>query len=200
MRQFGAMVMALRVLLDTGALIALSGLKGTDFVADFVGRCTESGTVLCVTHVQVDEKVAREVRDYEVKVDRAVAELRQFGLLVEMEPTGIAVVGISRVGLAKLGGEDGGSLYEKLRRLISDCDRNKGKSGDVLNVARDAVIAVSALDHDAFIVCDECLFRSFQFATSNMKQAGSHVPTIVLAKPDPVDVAKGILQFIGDQV
>jgi hypothetical protein len=196
---FGMMVMVLRVLLDTGALIALAGLKGTDIVADFVGRCTKSGTVLCVTHVQVDEKVAREVHNYDVKVDRAVAELRELGLPVKIEPTEIAVRDISRYGLAKFGGEDEGRLYEKLRALISDCDRDKGKSVDDLNVARDAVTAVSALDHDAFIVCDNCLFSSFESATIDMKQLGRCLPKIVYAKPDPVDVGKAILELVRDE-
>jgi len=191
--------MVLRVLLDTGALIALAGLKDIRIVTEFVACCTKSGTVLSVTHVQVDEKVAREVRDYEVKVERAVAELRDLGLRVKIEPTVITVVGLSRLGLAMFGGKDEGRLYEKLRELISDCDRNKGKSVDDLNVARDAVTAVSALDHDAFIVCDDCLFSSFQSAATDMKQLGTRLPKITYAKPDPVDVGEAILELIRQQ-
>jgi hypothetical protein len=193
------MIMVLRVVLDTGALIALSGLKGTDLLEDFVGRCTKSGAVLCVTHVQVDEKVAREVHDYKTKVDRAVAELRELGLSVKIEATEIFVWGVSRFGLGKFSGEDEGRLYDKLRELVSDCDRKKGKSVDDLNVARDATIAVSALDHDAFIVCDDCLFSSFQSATIGMRQLEKRVPKVVYSKPDPVDVGEAILELIRQQ-
>jgi hypothetical protein len=179
-----------RVFLDTSALIALSGLRGTSVADAFVKTCEKAGVVLCVSHVQVDEKVPREMASYEERIDRAVKILRDIGLEVLLEATPIAVYDTSRYGMSKYGGDDENALYEKLLKLISECDRAMGKNGEA---TRDAIIGVSALDHDLFVVCDECLYRGVRSATADWAAIQKRLPKTILTKPNPEDVAKGIL-------
>ena len=182
-----------KVFLDTNALIALSGLRGSAIAGDFVANCRTAGVVLCVSHIQVDEKVNREMRSYQARIDKAVRELRYLGLETVMEPTAVGVYDVSRLDMSKLGGEDENALYTKLFELISACDQATGKNGDA---TQDAIIGVSALDHDLFLVCDECLFQSFQSATSSLTNLQNRLPKTILRKPTPEDVANGILEFV----
>lgn len=180
----------MKVFLDTSALIPLSGLRAS--IADvFVNTCQKAGIILCVSHIQVDEKVHREMPSYEERIDRAVKTLSDMGLKISLEPTAIAVYDASRYDMSKYGGDDENALYEKLLKLISECDRAMGKNGDA---TRDAIIGVSALDHDLFVVCDECLYRGFQSATANWAALQKRLPKTILTKPTPEDVAKGILE------
>jgi hypothetical protein len=87
-----------KVFLDTSALIALSGLGGTSGVDVFVKTCKNAGLVLCVSHIQVDEKVPREMPDYKERIERAVKALKDLGLEVSLEGTIVGVYGASRYG------------------------------------------------------------------------------------------------------
>lgn len=184
----------MKVFLDTNAVIALGGLPNTPMVNDFVSKCRKAGVVLCVSHIQVNEKLDREIPSYKVRIDKAMLELRNLGLEIVMEPTAVAVFDVSRLDFSKFSGEFESGLYEKLVKLISACDHEKGKKGDA---TRDAIIGVSALDHDLFVVCDRCLFNSFQSATASLENLGKRFPKAILTKPTPEHVANGILGIIG---
>ena len=186
----------MKVLLDTSALIALSGIGRTASGSDFVDACRRDGILLCVTHIQIDEKVTREYDEYQTKIDCAVAALRDLGLSLQMEDTTIAVYGISRYGLARYCGEAESQLYDRLRQLISECTKKRGKTVEDANIICDAVIAVSALDHDIFAVCDECLSQSLQRAIINHPDLSSRVPKVVFTRPDPESVATDILSAV----
>lgn len=183
----------MRVFLDTSALIALSGLAGASVVCDFVSECRRTGVVLCVSHIQVDEKVHQEMPDYEERIERAVKALKDLELDVSLEATAIAVWDASRYDLSKYGGEEENTLYQKLLKLVSDCDRAMGKNGDA---TMDAIIRVSALDHDLFVLCDECLYRGFRQATESWGALQKRLPKTILTRPTPEDVARGILDSI----
>ena len=179
--------------LDTSALIALSGLGGTSVVDVFVQTCKSAGVTLCVSHIQVDEKVPREMPDYKEKIERAVKALKDLGLEVSLEATTVGVYGASRYGFSKYGGKDENALYDKLLKLVSDCDKAMGKNGDA---TMDAIIGTSALDHDVFVVCDECLYRGFRSATADWTTLQKRLPKTILPKPTPEGVARGILASI----
>jgi hypothetical protein len=72
----------MRAFLDTSALIALSGLGGASVAEAFVKTCKERGITLCVNHIQVDEKVHREIPNYEERMNRAVKALKDLELEV----------------------------------------------------------------------------------------------------------------------
>jgi hypothetical protein len=181
-----------KVFLDTGALMALSGLAGSAIAGDFVTNCRTARVVLCVSHIQVDEKVDREMRSYEARIEKAVRDLKDLGLETLLEPTAIGVYDTSRWGMSSYGGEDEKALYQKLLELITACDREAGKKS---GATRDAIIGVSALDHDLFVVCDECLFQSFQSATAGLTNLQARLPRTILRKPSPEDAANGIMEF-----
>lgn len=183
----------MRVFLDTSALIALSGLSGTSVADAFVKTCKERGVVLSVSHIQVDEKVHLEMSDYEEKIERAVKALKNLGLEIHIEETNVAVFDASRYDFAKCGGDDENALYEKLLKLVSDCDKAMGKRG---NAMMDAIIGASALDLDVFVVCDECLYRGFRQATESLAALQKRLPNMIFTKPTPEDVARGILNSI----
>lgn len=182
----------MKVFLDTNALIALAGLHQTLILGDFVRYCASSGALICISHVQVDEKVDREMRDYQARIEKAVRELKNLGLEIVLEGTTVGVWDVSRWDMSRRGGEVEHSLYCNLLELISVCDRERGKKGGAV---RDAIIGASALDHDLFVVCDECLYRSFQLATASLKGLQNRLPQIIFRKPTAEDVATGVLEF-----
>lgn len=53
-----------------------------------------------------------------------------------------------------------GEFDKALRQEIERCVGEKKK--DDLNIARDALIALSSLNHDYFITADRCLFKSWK--------------------------------------
>ncbi len=181
----------MKVYLDTSALIALSGLPQSPLQTDFVGICKETGIVFCVSTIQVDEKVDREMPTYGARIEKAVRELTRLGLQTSLEPTGVTVFDATRWDMSKLSGELESGLYRTLVEMIRTCNQEAGKPADS---TRDAIIGVSALDHDLFIVCDKCLYESFLAATSGLKNLRDRLPVTILRKPTPEDITKGILQ------
>lgn len=96
------------------------------------------------------------------------------------------MVGVSRVNHAVLADGRRGKLYEELREEIGGCERVKGTNKSLLNIACDAIIAVSSLDHDFLITCDKCLFESCQKVMNKHKMLGkNHVLRVIYAHPDP---------------
>jgi len=183
--------------LDTGAIIALSGLKAPNLQA-FKSRTKSSNSKLSTTHVQVDEKHPKELKNYYQKINRALKSLRQKGIVVHVEATREVVFDVSRFNLAKFGDKELGKLDDELRKEIDACERAKGTIKPPLNIARDALIAVSSLDHDFFVTCDKCLSQSWN------KVIGKHImlnqrftiPRAVYIRPIPEDVAKQILSLL----
>ena len=187
--------------LDTGALIALSGLKGSDLQI-FKTRIEAYNPEIGVTHVQVDEtineKYERKLRNYQQVIDKALESLTKKGIAVHVEPTKIGAWSISRWDYFKWGGEETGKLYEELRNEIDRCEEAKGKTKTLLNIACDAVIAVSSLDHDFFVTCDECLFDSWRnvIDKNRMFRQQFKIPKVIYARPYPKEVAKAILRIL----
>jgi hypothetical protein len=187
----------LKFFLDTGALIALSGLKGSDSQI-LKNRIKASDSGLSITHIQVDEKLRIELQDYQLKIDKALSSLKNKGIVVSLEPTKIIVLGISRFGLASFGNEEAGRVYDELRDDIKKCERKKRKPKTPLNIACDAVIAVSSLGSDFFITCDRCLFDCWHKVISNHRILGQRfkIPRVIYSEPYPKEVAKQMLRLL----
>jgi len=180
---------------DTNALILLSGLD-TDNLSILNREIAEKEIKICVTHVQIDEKYTHELGDYRQNIEKALEKLAKNGINIIVENTIELVLGISRLGYAKLGSEKLGEIDDALRKEIETCMGKKAK-GD-LNVASDALIALSSLNHDFFITADRCLFKSWKividFNKENKKaieQHGYKVPKIIHRKKP-----KGVFQAI----
>jgi len=183
--------------LDTGALIALSGLKDPD--AQFLKRrLQESDSQLSVTHIQVDEKQTKELQNYQRKIQKALESLKNKGISIRIEETKIVVAGVSRVDFARLGDEEIGRLYDELRREIHDCEKAKGKPKPLLNIACDAAIAVSSLNHDFFVTTDKCLVDSWHktIRKNRTLRQQSKVPKIIYSHPNSNEVAKNISELL----
>jgi len=145
--------------LDTNVLWYLAGLEDVD-LHDFRNRMKASNTELSTTHVQVDEstehikfhekseKHEKTVSNYQQKTDKALEALNNKGINVSLEDTKIVVLDVSRFDLARFGDEEIEKFYDELRKEIDECQKAKGKPKPLLNIACDATIAVSSLDHD----------------------------------------------------
>jgi len=183
--------------LDTNALNYLAGLKGSDLQI-FRKQIETSNSELSITHVQVDEAHKKELQTYQQKIKKALASLSNKGINVNLEGTKIVVFNVSRFDFARFGDEEIGKLYNELRKEIDGCEKAKGKTKPLLNIACDAVIAVSSLGHDFFITTDRCLYDSWR------KIIGKHttleqqfkIPKIVYTRRSPKDVAGRILANI----
>jgi len=168
---------------------------------------------LSATHVQIDEiahhvkfhepvvrKNEIEVQTYQQKIDKALERLREKGINPKLEYPKIPVQGLARQGYEVESSEDIAHLYDDLRKEIDECEhvrstpRRKPKS--VLNIAADAVIAVSSLGHDFFITCDKCLFEcSYKVMKKHgMFKERFKIPETILVRRSPNEVAKAILE------
>lgn len=200
----------LKFFLDTGALIALSGLKGSDLQA-LRSQIEASDSELSTTHVQVDEITKhikfhepvvkgydKEVQSYQQKIKEALKTLERKGINVRLEATKITVVGVSRVGYTKLGYEEMHKFDDELRKEIDECEKAKGKTKTLLNIARDTTIAVSSLGHDFFITCDRCLFKSWRKVIGKhiMLRQKFKIPKIVYVQRSPKNIAKEMLALL----
>lgn len=183
--------------LDTNALLYLSGLEDPE-LSDFKNRIEASKAELCVTSVQVDEVHEREFQNYQQKIKKALESLANKGINAQHEDTKIFVWGVTRWNYHVWTSKKIGKLYDELRKEIEECEKAKGTKKTLLNIVRDATIAVSSLDHDFFITCDRCLFDSWR------KVIGKHiilrqqfkVPKIIYAERSPKQIATHILGFL----
>jgi len=144
-------------------------------------------------------KLQKEERNYQRKIEEALASLKNREIVIhDIEPTKGFIVGVSRIGYSVLGGEEVGRLYDELREEIEDCEGAKGRIRSVLNIARDAVIAVSSLDHDFLITCDKCLYYSWNKIIDKYRKHMQKFkfPKVVYTRRNSKDVAERILENI----
>lgn len=187
--------------LDTNVLVYLSGLKDWD-LQDFKTRIETSNSELSATHIQVDEivdeKYEKKLRNYQQKIEKALESLKSKGIKVRLEATKIPVAGILRTGHFMTASQEVGKLYDELRKEIDGCERAKETIKPVLNIACDAVIAVSSLGHDFLITTDECLFVSWVNVIGKYQMLGQQfrVPKIIYAHRSPKLVAKQVLGLL----
>ena len=141
---------------------------------------------------------SRALQDYQQKIEKALKSLRSNGIVIHVEATKEIVLDISRFNLAKFGDEELGKLDDELRKEIDACERAKGTIKHSLNIARDALIAVSSLGHDFFITCDKCLSQSWNkvIGKHTMLNQRFTIPRAVYIRPTPKDVAKQILKLL----
>ncbi len=203
-------MLAYSYFLDTNALVYLAGLKDSELQI-FKNRIEAGNSELSTTHIQIDEITKhikfhepvkglheKKVQSYQQKIDEALKTLKNKGIVVHIEPTKAFVLGVSRLGHGALGSEDIGKIYDELRKVIEECERAKGKIKTLLNIACDAVIAVSSIDHDFFITTDRCLSDSWYKIIDKHKTLNKQfkIPKIVYARRSPKDVANRILVSI----
>lgn len=144
--------------LDTNVFILLSGLDSNDL--SILSRAIVKNKVkLCVSHVQIDEQRNQEFTDYQNKIKETMEKLSEKGINIIVEPTNEVILNVSRFDYARLGSDKLGEIDKALRQEIEKCMGEK-KKGDS-NIARDALIALSSLNHDYFITADKCLFKSW---------------------------------------
>jgi hypothetical protein len=148
--------MPIKFYLDTNALLLLSGLKNC--LPELSRYVVENHVELCTGQVQIDESVTEG--GFNEKIEKATRKLKAHDIVVNLEPTIEAVVGVSRVGFCKIGSDKLGKIDDELGSEIECCEGNNRKSKS--NLACDALIALSSLNHDYFITSDECLFKSWK--------------------------------------
>jgi hypothetical protein len=172
--------------LDTNTFILLSGLDEPDLSILREG-VVRHGIKLCISHVQLDEQDKLEYNDYQQKIRQALAKFNQSGITLSIEPTNEVVWGVSRFDLCRFGSDKLGEIDDELRREITRCMGKRSKG--VLNVAKDALIALSSLNHDYFITADKCLSLSWklvvEFNEKNKKaleQDGYKLPIVLRRK------------------
>ena len=176
----------------------LDGLKDDPELEDFKNRLEISRAKLSVTHIQVDEKHLDELKNFQDKLRKVLGSLRKKGIHIQLEPTKEMVAGLVRVGLVKLGYDEMHKFDDELRKEIDKCEKARGKTKELLNIARDTNIAVSALGHDYFITTDYCLFVSWVNA---LKKHRVHlerfkIPKIIYAHRSTEAVARQILALV----
>ena len=183
--------------LDTNALIYLSGLKDSDRQI-FKNKLEASNSELIVTHIQIDEKYRKELPEYTQKIKKALESLRRKGIRIRTEATKGFVIGVSRIGHARLTSEDAGRLYNELRNEIDQCQKDKNQLKSTSNIACDATIAISSLDHDFFVTTDKCLCIGWRKVISKHRTllAQHKIPEIIYARRSPKEVARQILKHI----
>jgi hypothetical protein len=180
--------------LDTNVFILLSGLDSGD-LAILSGALAGNKIALCMSHVQIDEQNCQEFSDYRLKIEDALRKFTERGIEIIVEPTNEVVWDVSRFDLARFGSEELSKIDKALRKEIEKCERKKDKT--VSNIAKDALIALSSLNHDFFVTADSCLFRSWKIVIESNEENRKaieqqyKIPEIIhLRKP------KGVLQAI----
>jgi hypothetical protein len=189
--------------LDTDALNCLSGLHGKE-LDEFRDRFNSIDAELVITHVQIDERMNADSlqergRKYSDIVSKAVKTLRDNGINVKVENPKISVVGIARVGYCSASNPAVGEVYDELRKKICACEASRHRRSrpkDVLNIARDAVIAVSAFEHSYLVTTDWCLSDSFNKVIEEKKELVEKVimPKAKFVGQSPRAVADCILE------
>jgi len=182
--------------LDTDALNRLSSLDG-EKLKEFKERFNSINAELIVTHVQVDERYSpREEQKYQEIVEKAIETLRSKGIQIKVEATNAMVIGISRIGFSSFSNSNIGNVYDELDKEINACEKAKGNPKDPLNVKRDAMIALSSLEHSFLITTDKCLCDSFNKVIEEKKELVEKVitPKARLASQSSEAVADCILE------
>ncbi len=163
--------------LDTDALNCLSRLQGKE-LDEFKDRFNSIDAELVITHVQADEKMGADSllekgMKYSDIVSKAVKTLRDKGINVKVENPKITAQGIAREGYCLESGPAVGEVYNELRKKICACEKTRHPQSppkDALNIARDAVIAVSAFEHSYLVTTDWCLSDSFNKVIEEKKE------------------------------
>jgi hypothetical protein len=146
-----------KIYLDTNAIIFLSGCPENDLLK-LSGYMEKNTIELFTSHVQIDE-LYRKDEPLSQKMDHALKRLISCKITVNLVATNEVVLGISRVDECKLGSDEIGKIDEALREEINRCMGRDSKG--TMNIARDALIALSALNHDYFITGDYCMYKSW---------------------------------------
>lgn len=119
------------------------------------------GIVCCVTHIQRDEINKTKDKMRRKALNDVFSELAE-----EEHPTKTFVLGISRLGMGKLGE---GTLYQQLKDRLDSLNRKKkGNNG------MDALIGETAIKNDLTLVTHDMEFfrvmTEFNCATANIYQ------------------------------
>lgn len=187
--------------LDTDALNRLSNLNGKK-LEEFKKRFNSIDAELIFTHVQVDERYStKDEQKYQEIVEKAKETLRSKGIQIKFENTKIVVIGISRFDFSSLSTPDIEKVYDELDKGINACEKAKQNPKDPLNVMRDAIIAVSSLEHSFLITTDKCLCDSFNKAMEEKKELVEKVimPKAKLATQSSDAVADCILEIFSNK-
>jgi hypothetical protein len=88
-------------------------------------------------------------------------------------------------------------IYDELDKGINACEKAKQNPKDPMNVKRDAMIAVSSLEHSFLITTDKCLCDSFNKVIEEKKELVEKVttPKARLATQSSEAVADCILEI-----
>jgi hypothetical protein len=163
--------------LDTDALNRLSNLNGKK-LEEFKKRFNSIDAELVFTHVQVDERYStKDEQKYQEIVEKAKETLRSKGIQIRFENTKIGILGISRLGFFTFSTSDIERIYDELDKGINACEKAKQNPKDPMNVKRDAMIAVSSLEHSFLITTDKCLCDSFNKVIEEKKELVEKVTT-----------------------
>jgi len=187
--------------LDTDALNRLSNLNEKK-LEEFKKRFNSIDAELIFTHVQVDERYStKDEQKYQEIVEKAKETLRSKGIQIKFENTKIVVIGISRFDFSSLSTPDIEKVYDELGKGINACEKAKQNPKDPLNVMRDAIIAVSSLEHSFLITTDKCLCDSFNKVMEEKKELVEKVimPKAKLATQSSDAVADCILEIFSNK-
>ncbi len=179
--------------LDTNALISLSGCSYKELLE--LSKHIEANKIeLFTSHVQIDEMDRRDASIYE-KYEHALKKLKAFDVNISLVETNQAVIGISRIDMCKIGSDELGEIDSALRREIELCMGSKSKGK--INLACDALIALSSLDHDYFITGDDCMFRSWnKIIEGNQQNRDKILKNYLIPKITHRKKPKGVFQAI----
>jgi predicted nucleic acid-binding protein len=190
-------LLATSFFLDTNALIALSGLDENNFLK-LSREIAKREISIYISHVQIDEQYNREFSDYQRKIREALKKFSEHCIEIIVKPTTQLVWDVSRWNFARFGSKKLGEIDDFLRQEIEKCMGKKHKG--VLNVARDALIALSSLNHDYFITNDECLYKGWKIVVESnknkkaLKQGGYKLPQVIRRKTTK-SVFQAIINF-----
>jgi hypothetical protein len=134
-------------------------------------------------------------------VEKAIETLRSKGIQIKVETTNAMVIGISRIGFCSISNSNITKVYDVLDKEINACEEAKGNPKDPLNVKRDAMIAVSSLEHSFLITTDKCLCDSFNKVIEEKKELVEKVttPRARLAPQSSEAVADCILEIFSNK-
>jgi hypothetical protein len=202
-----------KLFLDTCTIIALDDLKNEDF--DILrDRLEESNSELHASHIQGDEKYRKRPSDPMQIYTEAFAIFEAHGIKIHWEnPTKGGVFGVSRFGHSSFFGEPFTTIYKELVCEVRKCDEERGRHQDKtvdeekreryeekksLNVARDALIAITSLDHDYFITSDYCLHKSLRKVLQNSENRTifEKIPEIIYEQPCAEKILTRILAVL----